>query len=107
MQIKVWHKCFKDGQESVESDPHSGRLAISRTSENVEDVWAAINKDQRLTVRELEADLGIPKTTVSKISMQDLGMKLVAKSIPQLLLSEQEKQHASLGELCEVPMCLP
>ena len=20
-QIKVWHKCFKDGQESVESDP--------------------------------------------------------------------------------------
>ena len=24
-------------------------------------IWAAINKDQRLTVRELEADLGIPK----------------------------------------------
>ena len=25
-QIKVWHKCFKDGEESVESDPHSGSL---------------------------------------------------------------------------------
>ena len=25
-QIKVWHKCFKDGEESVESDPHSGNL---------------------------------------------------------------------------------
>ena len=28
-QIKVWHKHFKDGQESVESDPHSGRPAIT------------------------------------------------------------------------------
>ena len=28
-QTKVWHKCFKDGQESVESDPHSGRPATA------------------------------------------------------------------------------
>ena len=34
-QIKVWHECFQDGQESVESDPHSGRPA---TPENVEGV---------------------------------------------------------------------
>ena len=44
-QIKVRHKCFKDGQESVQSDPHPGRPATSRTPENVERVWAAINKD--------------------------------------------------------------
>ena len=68
-QIKVWHKCFKDGQESVESDPCSGRPATSRTPENVECVQVAINKDQQLTVQELEADLGIPKTTVSEILM--------------------------------------
>ena len=34
-QIKLWHKCFKDGRESVESDPHSGRPDTSRTPENV------------------------------------------------------------------------
>ena len=45
-QIKVWHKCFKDGRESVESDPRSGRPATSRTPENVECVRAAVNKDQ-------------------------------------------------------------
>ena len=28
-QIKVWHKCFKDGRESVESDPRSGRPATT------------------------------------------------------------------------------
>ena len=50
VQIKVWHKHFKDGGESVESDPCSGRPATSRTPENVERVWDAINKDQRLTV---------------------------------------------------------
>ena len=49
-QIKVWHKHFKDGQESVESDPSSGRPATSRTPENVECVQAAVNKDWRLTV---------------------------------------------------------
>ena len=37
--------------ESVESDPHSGRPATSRTPENVECVGAAINEDWRLTVR--------------------------------------------------------
>ena len=43
--INVWHKCFKDDQESVESESHSGRPATSRISENIECVWATINKD--------------------------------------------------------------
>ena len=49
-QIKVWHTRFKDGRESVESDPRSGRPAASRTLESVERVRAAINKDQCLKV---------------------------------------------------------
>ena len=66
-QIKTWHTCFKDGGEFVESDEGSGRPATSRTPENVEHVRAANNKDQRLTVQDPEADLGIPNTTVSEI----------------------------------------
>ena len=42
-QIKVCYKRFKDGRESVESDPCSGRPETSRTPENVEHVRAAIN----------------------------------------------------------------
>ena len=45
-QIKVWHKCFKDGQDSVESDPPSGRPATSSTPENAEHVWTSVGKDQ-------------------------------------------------------------
>ena len=96
-QKKVWHQCFKDGRESVGSGPHSGRPAMSRTSENVQCVQAAINKDQGLTVSVLEADLGIPNPTVSKILMQDLGMKcIVAKFVLWLLLPEQKEHCAAV-----------
>ena len=49
-------------------------------------------------MRELEADLGIPKTTVSEVSMQDLGMKSVMeKFIPWLLLPEEKEHHATVA----------
>ena len=34
IRIKLWNKWFKDGWESVESDPH----LMSRTPENIESV---------------------------------------------------------------------
>ena len=47
---------------------------------------------------ELEADLGIPKTTVSDILTQNLGMKIVmAKFIPWLLLPEQKEYCAAVA----------
>lgn len=61
VHIKVWHKCSKDGRESVKSNPHSGKPETGRTPENVELVWAAVIKDLQLTVQELEPDLGILK----------------------------------------------
>ena len=98
VQIKVWHQCFKDGQESVESDPGSGRPATSRTPENVERVRAAIIQDQRLTVRELEADPGIPKTTLSEILTQDLSTNhVMAKSVLRFLLPEQKEHRAAVA----------
>ena len=124
-QIKVWRKCFKDGGESAESDACSGRPSTNRKPANVERVWDVINKDQRLTVGEAEADLGIPKTTVSKILTQEFSMKhVMTKFILRLLLPQQVEHRAAvaddliqtatseldflwkvktLGELCEVP----
>ena len=46
-----------------------------------------------------EADLGIPKTAVFKILMQDLGMKcVVAKLVPWLLLPEQKEHGAAVAD---------
>ena len=44
-QIKMWQRYFKYGQESVDSDPCSGRPATSRTPENIERVQPVISKD--------------------------------------------------------------
>ena len=52
----------------------------------------------QLTVQELEADLGIPKATVSEILTQDLGMKCVmSEFVPWLLLPEQKEHFAAVG----------
>ena len=40
---------------------------VTKTLDNIERVRLAIEGDRRLTVRQLENDLGIPKTTVWEI----------------------------------------
>ena len=51
----------------------------------------ATEGDRRLTVRELENVLGIPKTTVWEILNKILGMtRVYAKFIPKLLTTEQK-----------------
>ncbi|XP_025193608.1 protein GVQW3-like [Melanaphis sacchari] len=90
-QIKEWFKRFKNGRTFVASDPRSGRPSTGKTSDNVECVRAAIEQNRCLTTRELEDDLGIPKSTVHRILTEDLGMtRVCAKFIPKLL-SEQQK----------------
>ena len=47
---------------------------------------------------ELEADLGNPKTTVSEILTQGLGMKcVVTKFVPQVLLPKQKEHRADVA----------
>lgn len=56
------------------SDSRSERPATTGTPENVRRVRTTINKKRRLTVCELEENLRIAKTIVSKILTQDLGV---------------------------------
>ena len=91
-QIKLWYQHLKDGWKSVESNPCSGRPATSRIPENVECVLAPMNENRRLTTRELEEALGIPRTVVSEILTEDLGKKGVAAVFVPRLLSQQQKE---------------
>ena len=76
-RIKEWYNRFKVGLTSVDSDSCSGRPSSTKTLDNIERVRLAIEGDRRLTVRELENDLGIPKTTVWKILNKILEMTRV------------------------------
>lgn len=62
----------------MESDPRSGRFSTGRTPENVKRVQAASQENRRLTVRELEEALVIPRSIVSEVLTGDLGKKTVA-----------------------------
>ena len=63
-RIKERYNRFKGGRTSVDSDSRSGRPSTTKTFDNIERERLAIEDDRRLTVPELENDLGIPKTTV-------------------------------------------
>ena len=76
-RIKEWYNRFIGGRSSVDSDSRSGRPSTTKTPENIERVRLAIEVDRQLTVRELENDLGIPKTTVWEILNKILGMTRV------------------------------
>jgi plasmid maintenance system antidote protein VapI len=83
----------------VESDPRSGRPPTSRTPENVKRVQAAIKENRRLTVRELEEALGIPRTIVSEILTEDLSKKRVAaKFVPRFLSQEQKEFRVEVAQ---------
>ena len=83
----------------VDSDPRSGRPSLTTTPENIDHVRLAIEGDRRLTVRELENDLGIPKTTVWEILNKILGMTRVrAKFIPKLLTTEQKDLRSEIAQ---------
>ena len=98
-KIKLWYRCFKDGWESAESDQRSGRPSTSRTPKNVESFRAATNENWRLTVRELEEDLGNPQPIVSQILTEALGKKRVAaKLFPQLQSRELKEFRAAVAQ---------
>ena len=76
-RIKEWYNRFKGGRTSVDNDSRSGRPLTTKTLDNIERVRILIEGDRRLTVRELENDLGIPKTTAWEILKKILGMTRV------------------------------
>ena len=76
-RIKEWYNRFEGGRTSVDSDSCSGRHSTTKTLDNIERVRLAIEGDRRLTVRKVENDPGIPKTSVWEILNKILGMTRV------------------------------
>ena len=59
----------------------------------------AIEGDRRLTFRELENDLGIPKTIVWESLNKILGMtRVCAKFIPKLLTTKQKDLRSEIAQ---------
>lgn len=77
----------------MDSHRRVGRPATSRTAANIERVRVAIKENRCLTVRQLVENLGIPKTTLSRILVKDLGVTRVCsrKSVSKVLKQNQKE----------------
>ncbi len=87
VQVRMWHKRFLGGDDSVKDKPRSGRPA-SRL-QHVNQINDKLQEDRRKTLRQLSAEVGVPESTVHKVIKKDLKLsKKAAKHVPRVLTDE-------------------
>lgn len=92
--IYKWHGLFKQGRESIEDDPGSGRPIEATTPEIIEKVEKLILEDGRLKKKQLSALVGVSETTISNILHQRLGMsKVCSRWVPRMLTPLQKRER--------------
>ncbi|GFU91245.1 protein GVQW3 [Trichonephila clavipes] len=92
-RVFEWFRPFKEGRQSVKSDPRSGRLSTSRNEDKIAQVKAVVYSDRCLTIREIAQECHISVGSYDEILRKDLNMRRVsAKFVPRLLTEDQKFQ---------------
>ena len=105
--VYEWFKRFREGKETTENAPRSGRSSTSRTPEIIEKVRQMLVQDRRLTLRLIAEELGISKDTAHTIFRDDLGeWKICSQFVPHKFTDEQKaKRMETSGDF--IFMCDP
>ena len=91
-----WFSWFKNGQEKLEDDQRSGRPSTCRTAEMTEKVRKLIQCNRRMTIVELEQEVGISHGSIHAILSDDLKMRCVsAKFVPRQLTTDHLCSNSS------------
>jgi predicted transposase YdaD len=86
--VYKWVTCLSEGRESVTDEESPRWPAMSRTEENIAKVCQIVRENRWLTVRTIAEQTNIDRSTVRKISTEDLDMrKVCAKMVPNDLLT--------------------
>jgi len=89
-----WFKRFRDGKETTEDEPRSGRPSTSRTPDMIEQVRQMLQQDRRVTLRLMAEELGISKDRVHTTIRKDLGRrKICSWFVPHKLTEEQKAKR--------------
>ena len=72
--ISRWYGEFKRGWISLSDDPRAVAPKTAVTQENVDAVRKLIKEDRHVTYRDIEASLGISKTSIQKILHEELAV---------------------------------
>ncbi|UYV69974.1 hypothetical protein LAZ67_7001357 [Cordylochernes scorpioides] len=83
---------------STEEEHRPGRPVESIIQENIDKILDLVMLDRRMTVRQIEETLGIPKTIVDRIRREHLGLrKLSVRWVPKLLTPDQKAVRRKLS----------
>ena len=102
--VYEWFKRFREGRDTVEDAPRTGRPTTARTQENVEKVKELLARDRRLTVRMIAEELGVGRESAHLIVTEDLGKrKLCSRLVPHTLTPEQMQHRLdACGDLIDM-----
>ncbi|GFU12950.1 uncharacterized protein TNCV_1456851 [Trichonephila clavipes] len=89
-QAFEWHRRFREGRECVEDDGYSRRPHTSRTTENIENISAAVRKNRLQTIAE---SIGISSATCQRIPTKDLNMHRECQNIVPCMINEDQSAH--------------
>ena len=95
---------FKQGRESLEDDPRSGRPLLAFSEDDVTAVKRLLDEDARYTVDEISESLSINSSAVFMILKQRLGLrKICARWVPHpLSQAEKDRQVKIASELLQI-----
>ena len=92
--VARWVSSFKDGRESFEDDPRSGRPSTSRTEEHIAAVRQMIIEDRHTTIALISDKLGLSIGSIHTIIHEDLRMrKVCSRWVPHLLSDDQKRRR--------------
>ena len=85
-RIYKFYKAFKDGRESVEDKPLSGRSLTSSTKNSINQVKEIILHNRLSSLRDIAREVHISHESVRSILVDILGMRRVsARIVPKEL----------------------
>ena len=91
--LHKWYSRYENGYESVMDEQRSGR-PTSITSQKVQEIKELLDKDRRITVREVSQRVDCSVGTVHTIIHDNLNMRrLCAQWIPKMLSECQKAQR--------------
>ncbi|EGI61741.1 FLJ37770-like protein [Acromyrmex echinatior] len=96
--VYEWYTRFKNGREDINDDAHTGRPKSTINENSIEVVRNFIKHEPKSSVRYMEMELNIPKSTIYRILTEHLGLqKVCARFVPHnwRLLHDNAPSHRS------------
>ncbi|CAH1101297.1 unnamed protein product, partial [Psylliodes chrysocephalus] len=94
--ISRWNGEFTRGRVNLSDEPRTDAPKSVVTQETIDALCRIIEDDRHMTYREIEASLGISKTSIQKILHEELEVKkLVSRWIPHLLTEKQKEARVN------------